>query len=163
MLIFLMSTLPFALHGGYLLLVAEKCGNESRGRWTIDKTRRFEGIINNILNRNLVKNFGRIIYGLSLSGCSIRRSLGLEPWGVGPGPAAAPGFSPGLAGAGSFSGTAWPGCSSEAADPSYSSGGRNHSFIVSSYRFIKYVPPLLPGACEARQLLWDSGNGLLLT
>ena len=26
-----MSTLPFALHGGYLLLVAEKCGNESRG------------------------------------------------------------------------------------------------------------------------------------
>ena len=31
MLIFLMSTLPFALHGGYLLLVAEKCGNESKG------------------------------------------------------------------------------------------------------------------------------------
>ena len=78
----------------YLLLRNVGINNESRGPLTIDKTRRFEGIINYILNRNLVKNFGKIIYGLSLSGCSIRRSLGLEPWGVGPGPAAAPGFSP---------------------------------------------------------------------
>ena len=85
-----------------------------------------------ILHRNLVENFRKIIYGLSTSECSIRRSLGLESRGLGPGPAAAlgcssgpgtapgpgPGFSSGLAGAGSSSGTAEPGCSSEAAEPS---------------------------------------------
>ena len=83
-----------------------------------------------ILHRNLVENFRKIIYGLSPSECSIRRSLGLESRGLGPGPAAAlgcssgpgtapgPGFSSGLAGAGSSSGTAGPGCSSEAAEPS---------------------------------------------
>lgn len=60
--------------------------------------------------------------------CPIRCSLGLESRGLGPGPAAAlgcssgpgasPGFSSGLTGAGRFSGTAGPGCSSEAAEPS---------------------------------------------
>ena len=81
-----------------------------------------------VLHLNLVENFLKIIYGLSPSECSIRRSLGLESRGLGPGPAAAlgcssgpgtaPGFSSGLAGAGSSSGTAEPGCSSEAAEPS---------------------------------------------
>ena len=83
-----------------------------------------------ILHLNLVKNFRKIIYGLSPSECSIRRSLGLESRGLGPGPAAAlgcssgpgtapgPGFSSGLTGAGRFSGAAGPGCSSEAAEPS---------------------------------------------
>ena len=42
-----------------------------------------------VLNLNLVKNFRKIIYGLSPSECSIRRSLGLESRGLGPGPAAA--------------------------------------------------------------------------
>ena len=81
-----------------------------------------------VLHLNLVENFLKIIYGLSPSECSIRRSLGLESRGLGPGPAAAlgcssgpgasPGFSSGLTGAGSSSGAAGPGCSSEAAEPS---------------------------------------------
>ena len=85
-------------------------------------------IITAVLNLNLVENFRKIIYGLSPSECSIRRSLGLESRGLGPGPAvalgcssgtgASPGFSSGLTGAGRFSGAAGPGCSSEAAEPS---------------------------------------------
>ena len=75
-----------------------------------------------VLHLNLVENFLKIIYGLSPSECSIRRSLGLESRGLGPGPAAALGcssgpgtalgFSSGLTGAGFSSGTAGPGCSS---------------------------------------------------
>ena len=42
-----------------------------------------------VLNLNLVENFRKIIYGLSPSECSIRRSLGLESRGLGPGPATA--------------------------------------------------------------------------
>ena len=49
-----------------------------------------------VLHLNLVENFLKIIYGLSPSECSFRRSLGLEPRGLGPGTAAALGCFSGL-------------------------------------------------------------------